>query len=826
MVFGVRARILAWLLLVILPAIAVGWFTVGLIDERLSTRVESDIANFGHLEAARIEVLLADYEREASGISSGRFVSDLVGAVMAARRPNSPVRVVGGYDGLSAVDPRSDQPLDQLTEIVLERAASSGSHVVDLRIVGPDGETLGVSPGFTWQPYEPELIERAMADETAQFGNAFRTDDGSDRIGIVTPIHNRRGEIVGALLSESDLEPIVGLVADHRSFGETSEAHLAQRMPSGATQYITRLRFEEDAAFAKIIPEDVDQPVRQAFDAPDGRLVRGDDYRGVDSVLALETIEPTGWALVVKIDSSEAFAPVWEVRRALLLAGLLMLALAVGCSAALLNPLVRRLKELAVAARRIADGDYATRIDDQTADEVGELARSIDRLGADLAADIEARTAAEAQLRHQASHDHLTGLHNRHYATTRIAELSLAESVDWSVLFLDLDGFKSFNDTYGHSVGDEILTAVAGRLRGRFAERATVARWGGDEFVLVFADADRSEALVIAEEVRRLFLSPVSTSAGTHQVQCSVGSATADDEQSSLDDVLLDADAAMFAQKPTRREQRRRWSAGERAVANALNDDRVEVWYQPLIDTRAGAAEVVGAEALVRLRAADGQIIPPADFLDTVVERKLGVDLDLHVATAATATAVGWLDQGLIDTTFQLSSNLGPASVCDQHLADNVEQILTTSGLPPHMLVVEISEAAERLNLTAMESLAGVGVQIAIDDIGIRRSNFDRLLQVRAQFAKLDRRWLSLSDSNEAAVLRNLVDVCQQLGLQVVAEGIEAPAQRDIANELGVYLLQGFLYGQAVPAGEFRQTWLAGRGDEPDRRPEQVGRTR
>ena len=254
MVFGIRGRVLTWLLLVILPAIGVGWFTLGLVGDRLSSRVEREVANFGQLEAERIEGMLDGYEREAIDTASGRFVADLFGAVISARRPESPVRAVGGYDGLAQVDPRSEEPLNQLTEIVLERADSAGSNMLDIQLVTSDGSILGRSPGFSWQPTDPGLVERVIVEGVSEFGNAFRTASGDDRVGLVTPVRNRRTEVTGVMLVEADLTPIVDLVAEHRNFGETSEAHIAQPVPGGDAQYLTPLRFDNDAAFVRIVP--------------------------------------------------------------------------------------------------------------------------------------------------------------------------------------------------------------------------------------------------------------------------------------------------------------------------------------------------------------------------------------------------------------------------------------------------------------------------------------------------------------------------------------------------------------------------------------------
>ena len=798
---------LAWLVAVILPFVVVGWFTVGLIDERLSERVAIDLANVRRLEAARLSEMLADYEQDAVSLAAGPHVIDFVSGMSTFRTGARSGRVIGGRDGFDVVDPKAPEPLAQLVSTLQDKARTTGSEAVEARLVGLDGSVYGQTSGFSWEPYDPDLVDRVLNDGQPRFGNAFRTAGGDDRLGLVAPVKSRAGQVVGALVLETNLGPIVDLVVEHEGFGETSEAHIAQPTADGDAELITLLRFERDAAFNKIVPASRGLPINDALLSPSGQVFRAPDYRKIDSILAIETIEATGWGLVVKIDATEAFAPVEEIRRAIVLAGLLTVTLIVVCTAMLLNPLGRRLRRLSLAAKRVASGYYLSSIDDPSQDEIGDLARSIDQLAADLAADIEMRTIVENELRHQVSHDDLTGIHNRRFATRQIKLLSDIEAATWSVLFLDLDGFKSINDTHGHGVGDEVLQAVAQRLSNAAPDGSTVARWGGDEFVIVLPNTDHKAAQDIAQRVGELFSHPVATTAGEQQVQCSIGMATADTDRSSLDDVLHEADSAMFAQKPADRVGRRVWSATERSVAIALKEGRIEVWYQPVLTSALDGQTLIGAEALIRLRTLDNQFIPPAEFLPEVVDHQVGIEIDEYVARQAARTSARWLDQRLITTGFQISTNFGSGSLRDPHLATRIRSLLNDSNLPARLFVVEISETAGEINPATLQELRHIGVQLALDDVGISYSNFDRLLQLRPELVKIDRKWLA-DRQDETIVLRSLVDTCTALDLRMIAEGIETPQQHRLAQNLGVQYVQGFLFGQAVPTKEFQRTWL------------------
>ncbi len=790
---------LTWLLLVIFPAAAVGWFTLGLVDVRLSQRLEADLSILGRLETARLDDALAVSAESGRRLAADPEVIELIASSVASF----------AADGSP---PISEPPYD-LASMVLDRAPGAGIDAAEVRVVGPGGEGLGQSSGYDWGPSDQGLVGRVLRSGDTEFGDAFRAETGDGRLGLVVPVIQADGSVLGALLLETDLAPILNLLSGHERFGASSEAHIAQATPSGEVQFITSLRFERDAAFNKIVPADMGLPISEALRSPDGQVMRAADYRGVDSILAVETVEATGWGLVIKIDASEAYAPVGEIRRAIVLGASLTIILVIGCTGLLVNPLGRRLRRLSVAASRVADGHFEGAIGDETGDELGDLARSIDRLATDLDADIRKRVTVEQELRHQVSHDPLTGIHNRNYANDRILKLSETATEPWSMLFLDLDGFKPINDTHGHNVGDEVLQAVAHRLAGAVSGEMMAARWGGDEFVVVLPETDADRAESAAGEIRGLFTHPVSTSVGELSLRCSIGVATAEGMAPeggagpSLDAMLLEADAAMFAQKPAGRRKRREWSKTERDVGLALRENRVEVWYQPVLNVAGNSSDVIGAEALVRLRATDGQLLPPAEFLPSVINRGIGVDLDQYVAAQAAQVTADWLDRSLIDTDFRMSVNLGAGSLGADDLVQRMRHVLTASGLPSPMLVVEVSEAAEHINIGSLEELGAIGIGSAIDDVGISHSNFDRLLQVRPSFAKLDRRWLATS-REETVILQSIVDTCRGLGLKMVAEGIETPEQHEIAVSLDIEFVQGFLFGRPVQHDDFERQWL------------------
>lgn len=574
---GISGRISTWLLIVIVPVLSVAIISTSIVERRIAEGVVEEMTHLQRLESGRVSQQLDEYTTDAEWLSRASFVQMFTEQVQQARDSELvDGETIGGQAGFDAIDPNSDQPLEQVANAIRDASLGGGTAIVEARVVGLNGEPLGQSSGYVWEPVRVGLVDRVLAGGGAEYGSVFRVGPGDDRVGLVTPITNPDGRIVGALLSEVGIAPIVGLLDVHESFGRTSEAFLVQSGPDGQAQYISKLRFTSDG-FGTFGSDDPDAQLVRALTSPAGFTSRGVDYRGVESVFAGQTIESTGWGLVLRMDSDEAFSISQSIRTLVLLGSLFaVMALLFGW-ALLLRPLVSRIAETIKAADRVAAGDYSTRIDDRLQDEVGEMARGIDRLAADLEFDIRMRNDAERRLRYQATHDELTNIFNRQHMTAMIRE-SLQSNDDRSVslLFLDLDDFKLVNDLWGHAVGDEVLSAVANRLRRLAGDDVLISRWGGDEFTVVLKNADPATINTLAHRVRSLFAQPINTSVGPHPIACSVGVATAfsgDD----LDQLLHDADAKMFEEKQANRKSSMIEPETARLVETALSDGRIEV---------------------------------------------------------------------------------------------------------------------------------------------------------------------------------------------------------------------------------------------------------
>lgn len=790
---GIRGRIFTWLVVAIVPVLSVALVSTSIVEARLADRVATELEEIRSLEASRIGHELESYRSDADRLSRAAFVTLFTEQVQQARNGElAEGTMIGGQGGFDEIDPRADQPMRQVATAIRDASLGAGTAVVEAQVVGLDGSPLGSSEGYRWKPTSPGILRQVLTSGEASFGNAYRTRAGEPRVGLVTPIFNPQGETMGALLSEVDIQPIVNPLQLHTAFGRTREVNLVQLDGDGNAEFMTQLRFDPNAAFSRT-SSGAESPMVHALRSPGGQVLRGTDYRGDESVYAVETIDGTGWGLAVQMGVAEAFAISRSVRTLVLLGSLLAIfALLLGW-AMVLRPLVRRVSDTALAAERVANGEYTSRIDDRTQDEIGEVARGIDRLAAEVEFDIRMRNDAERRLRYQATHDELTNIFNRQHMTTLIRESLESGEDQWvSLLFLDLDDFKLVNDLWGHAVGDEVLSAVANRLRRLVGDDVYISRWGGDEFTVALRNADQATISTLAHRVRSLFAQPINTSVGPHPIACSVGVATAfsgDD----LDQLLHDADAKMFDEKQANRKSRMIDPETARLVETSLANGRIEVAYQPIVSlSRSGASEVRAVEALVRIRAVDGTLLSPAEFLPAVLSHRYAQDIDRTVTMIALRDLAEWRAEGLVPDTFSLALNLSPASIRDASLVQSIVDMVKKSDIDPAAIILELSEEADDLAEAAARELRTHGFRLAVDDLGLKRSNFDRLLS-GVDLAKIDRIWL-----DNPVVLEALIRTCQENQIEVIGEGVETVEQVNHLFALGVDLVQGYLISKPI----------------------------
>jgi diguanylate cyclase (GGDEF)-like protein len=426
-----------------------------------------------------------------------------------------------------------------------------------------------------------------------------------------------------------------------------------------------------------------------------------------------------------------------------------------------------------------------------------------------------------ADLHHHAYHDHLTGLPNRALFTERVADaIARTRPVGWrgggeiAVLFIDLDEFKIVNDSLGHHVGDELLVAVAQRLRETTGDTGTLCRLGGDEFAILLENTDAEAAAGIARDVVAALGRPLRPAGIQVRVEASVGIALAASGEPGVVELLRNADVAMYAAKrkrgsgwrifePTMLTSLLRRHDRRAALLQAVERDELEVHYQPIVDLARGT--VVGAEALVRWRV-DGELVLADDFVPLAEESGLIAGIDANVLVRACHQAAQWRACLGPADEFDLHVNLSPHHLHRPELVADIQRALRVSGLPARHLTLEITEPGlSHDEASAADRLRGVsrlGVQLAIDDFGTGYSSLSHLRAIPADIIKIDKVFTAelLDKAPVYPVAKGLIVLASTLGIQTIAEGIEHAEQVDRLIELGCVRGQGYHVGRPMTA--------------------------
>jgi diguanylate cyclase (GGDEF)-like protein len=488
-----------------------------------------------------------------------------------------------------------------------------------------------------------------------------------------------------------------------------------------------------------------------------------------------------------------------------------------------------------MAAARFADGSFCgAAIDGLSGKGLDNLVLvttlavlSIALLTSILDARLEARTAelansltlANRELTQLALHDTLTGLPNRVLLADRIDQAMLMvqeQSGCFALMFIDLDGFKPVNDAFGHHMGDQLLREVSVRLREDLRSQDTLARIGGDEFVLLVQLHEPDDALRLA--ARQVGLISRVFRVGEHdlQISASIGIAVYPGNGHTAQELLMNADAAMYHAKGAGKNGYRFFDVSMNNDArrqlqllqdlrNAVEQDQFRLHYQPKFDASNG--QPVGAEALLRWEHPTQGMLLPDKFIELAEKTGLIIPIGDWVLNEACRQMRLWHLQGY--THWRIAVNLSALQFCHTELVHSVAKALATHGLPANSLTLEITETTAMsdadASMTVLKQLSEMGVDLSIDDFGTGYSSLMYLKRLPANELKIDRGFVRdlERDSDDAAIVSAIVALGQALGLRIVAEGVETDMQQDFLTQLGCDSLQGYLLGHPLPAERF-----------------------
>jgi diguanylate cyclase (GGDEF)-like protein len=427
-------------------------------------------------------------------------------------------------------------------------------------------------------------------------------------------------------------------------------------------------------------------------------------------------------------------------------------------------------------------------------------------------------------LHEQATHDGLTRLANRtafgDEVTATLAGLDRPDAAPVAVLLIDLDDFKTVNDTLGHGVGDALLVEAAGRLSAAVRPGDLVARLGGDEFAVLLRGVSPEDAGHFADRILTAVGRPVQLDGHTLVVRASVGVAPAvpgDD----LEGLLRNADIAMYAAKDAGKGGFQRYAAdmgariketaelGQR-LHEAIGTDQFRLEFQPVVDLDTGA--MVGAETLVRWHPPDRGVVPPTEFIPAAERTGLIVPLGRWILREACRQLAEWRRAYPAAHDVTVGVNVAGRQLLEPGFVDEVAAALTTNGLPADRLVIEVTETAvlDGGGATAtLHALRRLGVGLALDDFGTAASSLGLLLTCPVSALKLDRSFVERlgADSRQTAVATAVIQIARALHLNAIAEGVETAEQADLLRRLGYRRAQGYLFSRPLPGSELAIRW-------------------
>ncbi len=691
-----------------------------------------------------------------------------------------------GYEGIFAGQARIEQneyrnaaPLDQGRFDVVDPSgrivSTSASLPLDVRQRG----------------YRLTDIVTALPAEGPPVPRGPVVDPATGRPSLV--VGKRIPGLGGAVLAVIDVERMAGYLADRFGGPDRSEILLTN---ADSTQVVSR----------SLNPGGwTGRPVPAGFVPSDGEHA---DVDGRQRIYGRATASSLNWHVLAGADTDRVLAVARGHRNEQLqLAGLSMLLIAVAAvflSRRIARP-VRELTSAVGVAARITTPEPVTARGPR---ELATLAEEFNTM-------LEARGAVESRLVHQQLHDPLTGLANRALLKDRLGHaLERAERrrTTVAVVFVDLDLFKLVNDASGHAAGDGVIVTMAERIGSVLRPDDTVARFGGDEFVVLLEDIGSPEmAVELSRRIERVVAEPIEVAGNTIVMTASIGIASATAGLGGEpDDLLRDADVALTRAKdsgrarievfdPSMHERVRSRLDLDSALRAALDNGELRAFYQPEIALQTG--RVFGVEALVRWERPGHGMVSPAEFIPLAEETGLIVPLGAFVLETACRDARRWQESG---REYTVSVNLSRRQLTSPGIVDTVAVVLAETRLRPDLLCLEITESLimddPAASQAALDRLKALGVKLAIDDFGTGYSSLATVQRFPADILKIDQSFVGkIGEESGTALVETIISMGRALRMHLVAEGVETAEQMEVLRRLGCDIAQGYFFAKPSP---------------------------
>ncbi len=698
--------------------------------------------------------------------------------------------------------------LDEFMDASFTRLQGDGLLGVQLRV---SGESASGFVGGDLQP-EADAVRLEIGTGDVLVGDVF-LHHGEPHVGIVRRVRSGPSGVSMWLVTEWDLNVLLEGSVDLSETLET-DTRTVVLQPVSAGEYEVILRSDSPIVGSSFNLQTNPNPFEPS------PVLETTDQFGVEVVQAAARIEgDPGWIVVIEVDQAGLYQRLNSVRMSIIGVFVAAGAVILVVVAIAFRGFARRLGRMTVLAEAVASGDLTVRTDDHRLDELGRLSLAFDEMTRALAEDIARRERMEAQLAYQATHDSLTGLPNRHQLVTELDELLLETDEQLSVLFVDLDGFKSVNDRYGHGAGDDLLVRVAERLRDVLRPVDFLARLGGDEFVIVLRGLGPADAERLATRVVSVLEMPFIAGGVEVQISASIGVASGSNDSSS-ERLIRQADVAMYRAKAMGRGQAVRVTRDSLAEADAkisvvnemrdaIDNDELELLMWPMADLETG--RITGVETTVRWASPTRGLVLPAEFLPLASEAGLATKIDDWVISKSVQYLASWRDDGIEIEDLEMAVNLTPEMFLDPRSRQLISSELGRHRLRASNLRIEVPESVLRgdgeMLKETFATYRAVGMAVTLDRFGSDYSNLDRLTRFAIDAVKIDLALISDLGNrlSSRALVGSLITLAFTAGSRVYAAGVDNEPLREQLVELGCQTGQGLWISGAVDADQFAE---------------------
>lgn len=479
--------------------------------------------------------------------------------------------------------------------------------------------------------------------------------------------------------------------------------------------------------------------------------------------------------------------------------------------------IVRPLNRILKKVDEVTDGNFGVRIALNRKDELGVLAERVNTMSDSLASYTKQLKDKNEEIKYLAYYDALTQLPNRnglHELFNAKIEEARRNNKKLATLFFDLDRFKSVNDLFGHTIGDQLLTEVAKRLKGNFIVEHIVTRFGGDEFIIVLFDTDTSQTVQAVEKIIEILGQPFTLSGNEMYITPSIGVSMYPEDGADIESLIKNADIALYRAKEKGRNTYEFFTSDMNIVAlkraqlekdlrHALQRGELELYYQPQVSLKNG--KVIGMEALLRWNHPELGSISPDEFIPLAEESNLIIPIGEWVIKEACLQNKKW--QQTVMPNMRVSVNLSAIQFHQQILVKVIEKILQEVDLEPQFLEIEITESIAMYNadyvISKLKKLKQLGVKISIDDFGTGYSSLSYLKQFTIDTLKIDRSFIN--DLDNSGIISTIIAMAKYLNLNVIAEGVETVEQIHFLKKKLCDEVQGYYFSKPLPAREIEE---------------------